>query len=119
MKKICEKIVAVNQLFENAQGVKIEFLNRTENLVAIKTPQNLQAYFAPRGFSGLTKLGTALKKKILDPLVLDLDPTTHRIKPRLISIITDGVVRPYSQSKLTILVDTDSFDSPMEKLRIH
>ncbi len=89
MKEVSKKIVDVNTIFNRPKGVLVEFLNHPRNVRVFK-PEEFEAKFSQLRFRGLTKLGTVLHDKILDPLVYKV--STGKRKPLLILIITDGRV---------------------------
>jgi len=85
--KILQNIAKVYQLARKEGICSVRFINylhRKRNITSGKVKNMLQKH----PFGGLTRIGTALKKKVLDEWVkVDMK------KPVLVIIITDGDVR--------------------------
>lgn len=109
MRYICKRLIDVDTIFVNvdntftdAKGVQVEFINSRASKW-VRTPAEFQAHFDTIRFNGGTNLGGALYSKILKPRVYDVKNADGRRKPLLISIITDGEVRIFSNLQLLFL----------------
>lgn len=86
-KKTMAEITSVYDL-ANPQGIRsVKFINSKKGLANIRRG-NLRRNFAAMKFDGMTRIGTALREKILAQYVW-ANPMT---KPLLVMIITDGEV---------------------------
>ncbi|KAL1953785.1 hypothetical protein VTO42DRAFT_2282 [Malbranchea cinnamomea] len=86
---ICEMIVEVESIFHNSSHVKVEFLNGKKEDTEMATPEHVWDVLSRTRYYGPTKLGGALREKILKDRVYKLSEN-ERLRPLLISIITDG-----------------------------
>ncbi|KAL8930667.1 MAG: hypothetical protein Q9208_000538 [Pyrenodesmia sp. 3 TL-2023] len=116
LKKILSQVVSTILLFDD-DGISVRFMNWqprrlqygeqpqpgevTENMLdRIQTDQMLQYIAAQIPFKGLTPLGTSLRQRVLDPLVLGPARSGALKKPVLILTITDGA--PAGEQATTI-----------------
>ena len=78
-------------------GISLRFLNDvqddTDKFSGLTDPAQLDDVLTNISFRGGTKLGTVLRKKVVQPLAEKAMKTDGRVKPRIIMIITDGKVR--------------------------
>lgn len=87
LKKAMQGITSVYDL-ANPNGIRaVKFINAKQGIRNYKN-KSWKKNFGTRRYDGMTRIGTALKAKILDQLVWK-DPMT---KPLLVMIITDGDV---------------------------
>ncbi|KAL8970161.1 MAG: hypothetical protein Q9197_003953 [Variospora fuerteventurae] len=124
LKKILSQVVAAAMLFDD-DGISIRFMNWqprrlaygeqphpgevTENMLdRIQTEQTLQYIADQIPFKGLTPLGTSLRQRIIDPLVLGPARSGALRKPVLILTITDGA--PAGEQP-TVIFDTIRYAS--------
>lgn len=106
LKKILSQVVSAAMLFDD-DGISIRFMNWqprrlqygeqpqhgevTENMLnQIQNEQTLQYISNQIPFKGLTPLGTSLRDRIIEPLVLGPARSGALRKPVLILTITDG-----------------------------
>lgn len=86
-KKTMFEITSVYDL-ANSQGIRsVKFINSRKGFTGIKRG-NLRKNFATLKYDGMTRIGTALKEKILANYVW----AKPMEKPLLVMIITDGEV---------------------------
>jgi hypothetical protein len=89
--EICEMIVQVESIFENTSHVRVEFLNGKKTDAEIATPENVRKLLRHVHYEGPTKLGGALREKILEERKIRRG-RNERLRPLIVSIITDGKV---------------------------
>lgn len=78
----------------DTDGIDIRFLNFTNDagFNNLRTTADIQNAVAQVAFRGDTRIGTTLRKKILEPLVYAKIRTKSLQRPVLVTIITDGEV---------------------------
>lgn len=78
----------------DTDGIDIRFLNSTNDagFNNLRTTADIQNAVAQVAFRGDTRIGTTLRKKILEPLVYAKIRTKSLQRPVLVTIITDGEV---------------------------
>jgi hypothetical protein len=78
-------------------GISLRFLNNTgdesKEFSNITQPEKVGGLIRGINPRGPTKLGTVLRKKVVQPLADKAMKTEGRVKPRIIMIVTDGEVR--------------------------
>jgi hypothetical protein len=80
----------------NPGGIKsVRFFNTRQGKANV-TPEKAKTILDSIAYTGLTKIGTELRRKILDPFLYKAPEALK--KPLLIMIITDGDVRPQVSS---------------------
>lgn len=95
LKLILTRVVSVATLFDE-DGISVRFMNDQKvpfgstELDGIRTEQQVEQIFPKINFQGLTPLGTQLKAKVLEPLVLGKVRRNALDKPILVVTITDG-----------------------------
>lgn len=89
LKLVLQRVSYAASLFDE-DGVQIRFLNSTVEGNGIRTEQQVQGLMSQVKFSGLTPVGTKLKSKILDPLVMGPAQAGQLRKPVLVITVTDG-----------------------------
>lgn len=117
LKRILSQVVTAAMLFDD-DGISIRFMNWqprrlggyndqahpgeiTENMLdRIQSEQQLNYIADQIPFKGLTPLGTSLKQRIIDPLVLGPARQGSLKKPVLVLTITDGA--PAGEQPTTI-----------------
>lgn len=77
-------------------GVSLRFLNdvrdSNDKYNNLSRSEQIEDLIIGTQFRGPTKLGTVLRKKVVQPLAEKAANTDGSIKPRIIFIITDGAV---------------------------
>lgn len=92
LRVILERVAYAATLFDE-DGISIRFMNSvpppqlTDN---IRSEQQINQLMQNIQFKGLTPMGTELRKKVIDPLVLQKARSGHMRKPVLVVTITDG-----------------------------
>lgn len=89
LKVILEKVAFAATLFDQ-DGISLRFMNNEFSQNNIRTPQQIEQVIAQVQFRGLTPMGTSLKSKVLEPLVLTPARSGQLQKPVLVIAITDG-----------------------------
>lgn len=89
---ILERVATAATLFDD-DGISLRFMNDAppEHMVEhIKTEQQIQQLIGGHKFSGLTPMGTELRKKVIDGIFLRQLRSGQMRKPVLVIAITDG-----------------------------
>ncbi|KAK6348918.1 hypothetical protein TWF730_009680 [Orbilia blumenaviensis] len=89
LKLILERVAFAATLFDH-DGISLRFMNNDLARNNITQPQEIEQIISQVQFKGLTPMGTSLKNKVLDPLVLAPARSGGLQKPILIITITDG-----------------------------
>lgn len=88
LQKILNAIADIYNLARKQGILTVRFLNASKGKKNV-TAQTVKTVIKGHDYGGVTRIGTELKKKILDKFVLGVDMK----KPLLIMVITDGAVR--------------------------
>ncbi|KAH0009865.1 hypothetical protein KCU78_g10552, partial [Aureobasidium melanogenum] len=89
---ILERVATAATLFDD-DGISLRFMNDNppEHMIEhIKTEQQISQLVSAHKFSGLTPMGTELRKKVIDGIVMPAIRSRQMRKPILIISITDG-----------------------------
>lgn len=89
LKLILQKTAFAASLFDS-DGIEIRFMNSDVQGNNVRSPQDIDALMQRIQFKGLTPMGTQLKKKVLEPLVVQKARSNQLRKPVLVITITDG-----------------------------
>ncbi|KAH8590603.1 hypothetical protein B0O99DRAFT_634207 [Bisporella sp. PMI_857] len=89
MKLIVQKAAFAASLFD-ADGIEVRFMNSNIQGNNIRTAQEVDHLIQQVQFKGLTPMGTQLRAKVLEPLVVQKARINQLRKPVLIITITDG-----------------------------
>lgn len=92
LKLILERVAFAATLFDE-DGVDVRFMNQSppDHLVTgLRTEQQVEQLLGGHKFSGLTPMGTELRKKVIDGIVLRNMRSGQMRKPVLVISITDG-----------------------------
>jgi hypothetical protein len=89
LKIILCRVSRAAALFDD-DGVQVRFLNASVDGNGIRSDQQVLDLVSRVNFTGLTKVGTMLQEKILEPLVLGPARGGRLRKPVLVITITDG-----------------------------
>lgn len=89
LKQILGLIATAAAKFDS-DGVAIRFMNSDERSDSIRSKEEAEALVSRVRFSGLTPMGTSLKNKVLDPMILGQVRSGRFDKPALVITITDG-----------------------------
>lgn len=95
LKVILERVVFAATLFDR-NGISIRFMNSNEQgdgVVSMKPTgrgQSVQELLQRIQYKGLTPMGTSLKNKVLEPLVVGPARAGRLEKPVLVITVTDG-----------------------------
>lgn len=92
LKLILQRVAYAATLFDD-DGISIRFMNSNpppQMLDGVKTDQQIEQIMSAIQFKGLTPMGTQLREKIIDGIVLRHARSGQLKKPVLIIAITDG-----------------------------
>lgn len=99
LKMILDRVAHATALFDD-DGIQIRFMNDpNENYNGIKDGRQVEQLVDNHRYSGLTPLGTELRKKVIDKILVPGLRSNMR-KPLLIITITDG--QPAGENKDTV-----------------
>ena len=89
---VLQRVAFAATLFDD-DGIELRFMNQDppSNMTSgIKTEQQIDQLMQGHKFSGLTPLGTSLRKKVMDALFMPNLRSGRMRKPMLVIVITDG-----------------------------
>lgn len=89
LKLILSRIAYATSLFDS-DGIQVRFMNSNVQGNNVRTEQDAEQLVRGVSFSGLTPMGTSLRNKIIEPLVVGPARAGRLNKPILIVTITDG-----------------------------
>ncbi|KAI9716240.1 MAG: hypothetical protein M1812_005465 [Candelaria pacifica] len=92
LKLILSRVAYAASLFDD-DGIQVRFMNSDEgeqNRAVLRTEQDVEQIVARVPFKGLTPMGTSLRNKVLEPLVVAPARSNQLRKPVLVITITDG-----------------------------
>lgn len=102
LRLILERVASVTTLFDE-DGISLRFMNATypPNLVEnIRSEQQIEQLMRNVQFKGLTPMGTELRSKVIDGIVIPKVRSGQYRKPTLVIIITDG--QPAGEAQTTV-----------------
>lgn len=110
LKLIMSRVVSVATLFDD-DGISIRFLNNWHSdpamdgfdmrrLDGIRNERMVDHIISKIQYVGLTPLGTELRNKVIDPLILGPARNRQLQKPVLVITVTDGCPAPENNSVL-------------------
>lgn len=89
LKQVLGIIATAASTFDQ-DGISVRFMNSTEVGDGIRNAEDVNMLVSRIRFQGLTPLGTGLKNKVLDPMVVGPARANRLDKPVLVITITDG-----------------------------
>jgi hypothetical protein len=92
LKLILERVASVTTLFDD-DGISLRFMNaqyQLSMLENIRSEQQIDSLMRSVQFKGLTPMGTELRSKVIDGIVVPKIRQGQYRKPTLVIIITDG-----------------------------
>ncbi|KAL1953097.1 hypothetical protein VTO42DRAFT_3598 [Malbranchea cinnamomea] len=89
LKLILSRVAYAASLFDE-DGIQVRFMNSNEQGNNIRSEQQVEELVQRVQFKGLTPMGTNLRNKVLEPLVLAPARSGQLRKPVLVITITDG-----------------------------
>nr|KMM64100.1 RfeF [Coccidioides posadasii RMSCC 3488] len=89
LKLILSRVAYAASLFDD-DGIQVRFMNSNEQGDGIRSEAQVEALIQRIQFKGLTPMGTSLRNKVLEPLVVGPARAGQLRKPVLIVTITDG-----------------------------
>lgn len=99
LKRVLTLITLATTKFDQ-NGVSVRFMNSHEQSDNVRSLSDIEALLSRVQFAGLTPLGTNLKQKVLEPLVVSPVRANRLEKPVLVITITDG--RPAGEDPNTV-----------------
>lgn len=89
LKQILALIATAASMFDQ-DGISIRFMNSAVQGNGIRSKTDAEALISQVRFQGLTPMGTSLKQKVLEPMVIGPAKSGQLQKPVLVIAITDG-----------------------------
>ncbi|KAI9803175.1 MAG: hypothetical protein M1825_001966 [Sarcosagium campestre] len=89
LKLILSRVAFATSLFDT-DGVAVRFMNSPLTEDHLRTEEQVESLVSRVQFSGLTPMGTSLRNKVLEPLVVAPARAGQLRKPVLVITITDG-----------------------------
>ncbi|KAI9779725.1 MAG: hypothetical protein M1839_007223 [Geoglossum umbratile] len=114
LKLILARVAYAAALFDR-DGIQVRFMNNPTEGNGIRTEQQVEDLVARVGFKGLTPMGTELKRKILDPLIVGPARSGQLKKPVLVITITDG--QPAGEDQNTVFESIKYASNELARLR--
>ncbi|CEJ60785.1 Putative RfeF [Penicillium brasilianum] len=105
LRQILGIVATVASTFDQ-DGIEVRFMNSMEEGHGVRSSDDVERLVSRVRFSGLTPLGTSLRQKVVDPLVIGPVRSGRLQKPVLIITITDG--QPAGEAHSTVR-DTISY----------
>jgi hypothetical protein len=91
LRQVLESVAKIYTYARPEGIVSVRFFNTRQGTKNVK-PERVKSLLEEVDYSGLTMIGTQLKKKILEPFVFNRMERTRMPKPLLVMVITDGDV---------------------------
>ncbi|KAF8250412.1 hypothetical protein K440DRAFT_541418 [Wilcoxina mikolae CBS 423.85] len=91
LRQVLESVAKIYTYARPEGIVSVRFFNTRQGTRNV-TPEKVEGLLGEVEYSGLTMIGTQLKKKILEPFVFNRRGGTRMQKPLLVMVITDGDV---------------------------
>src|SRR4051794_13001688 len=92
LRLVLERVASVATVFDE-DGVSIRFMNSNYDmslLENIQSEQQIERLMGSVQFKGLTPLGTELRRKVIEGIVLPKLQRRQYPKPPLVIVVTDG-----------------------------
>jgi hypothetical protein len=89
LKQIIGIVATVASTFDE-DGISLRFMNNDFMQNSIRSAQEVEQIISNIRFSGMTPLGSALRTKVLDPVIVNQARANSLQKPVLVITITDG-----------------------------
>ncbi|KAE9985737.1 hypothetical protein BLS_005703 [Venturia inaequalis] len=92
LRLILERVASVATIFDD-DGISLRFMNARypeQSLENIRTEQQIDALMRNAQFKGLTPMGTELRAKVIDGIIVPKVQQRQYRKPTLVITITDG-----------------------------
>jgi vWA found in TerF C terminus len=89
---ILERVASVATIFDD-DGISLRFMNanyQTQQLENIRSEQQIQQLMSTVQYKGLTPMGTELRRKVVEGIILPKIRARQLTKPHLVIVITDG-----------------------------
>ncbi|SMR47251.1 unnamed protein product [Zymoseptoria tritici ST99CH_3D1] len=100
---ILQRSVFAATLFDD-DGIELRFMNEDlppQQISGIRSEQQVEQLLASKRYKGLTPFGTELRKKVIDPILIQKLNSGQMRKPLLIISITDG--QPAGENQNTLI----------------
>ena len=102
LRLILERVASTATIFDE-DGISLRFMNanyQTNMLENIRSEQQIDQIMSTVQYKGLTPMGTELRKKVIDGIVLPKVRDRRYTKPHLVIVITDG--QPAGEAATTV-----------------
>lgn len=93
------RVAFAASLFDD-DGIQVRFMNSDERADGLRSEAQAEQLVSSHRFRGLTPLGTNLRSKVIEPLILPKLRSGNLRKPTLIVTITDG--EPTGENRSTV-----------------
>jgi hypothetical protein len=114
LKLILSRVAYAAALFDR-DGIQVRFMNNAIEGNNIRSEPQVEELVARVGFKGLTPMGTELRKKVLDPLVIGPARAGQLKKPVLVIAITDG--QPAGEDPNTVFESIKYAAAELERMK--
>jgi hypothetical protein len=108
LRLILERVASTATVFDE-DGISIRFMNanyQVNQLENIRSEQQINILMETVQYKGLTPMGTELRKKVIDGIIMQKLRDRRYTKPHLVIVITDG--QPAGEAQSTVF-DTIKF----------
>jgi hypothetical protein len=92
LRLILERVASTATIFDE-DGISLRFMNANYDmslLENIRTEQQIERLMSNVQYKGLTPMGTELKRKVIDGIIVPKLQRQQYTKPHLVIVITDG-----------------------------
>ena len=92
LRLILERVTSIATIFDE-DGISLRFMNAnypTNLLENIRSEQQINQLMQTVQYKGLTPMGTELRKKVIDGIIVPKVRNRQYAKPHLVIVITDG-----------------------------
>jgi hypothetical protein len=108
LRLILERVTSTATVFDE-DGISLRFMNanyQVNQLENIRSEQQINILMETVQYKGLTPMGTELRKKVVDGIIMPKLQQRRYTKPHLVIVITDG--QPAGEAQSTVF-DTIKF----------
>jgi hypothetical protein len=92
LRVILERVASIATVFDE-DGVSMRFMNATYDMSVVehvRTEQQIERLMSTVQFKGMTPMGTELRHKVIDGIIMPKIQRRQYTKPHLVIVITDG-----------------------------
>jgi len=102
LRLILERVTSTATVFDE-DGISLRFMNanyQVNQLENIRSEQQINILMETVQYKGLTPMGTELRKKVVDGIIMPKLQQRRYTKPHLVIVITDG--QPAGEAQSTV-----------------